>query len=175
MRVGPIELASELSYLNPGVRMAARSLHRSPDSKLCEYKMKERCCPFPLSFIRSFPNFIILPSLLGGVGRDGSRDGFSYSFALFSGLSSAFRYSPNCLVPRPHCTHTTHFLPPLLFLESERESTTQTQRWEAGNKATTKLWEEGGKASVWQNVGRDGPISISIPHFILRRESAHGF
>ena len=111
---------AELSESQFGMAARARSLHRSLDSKLCEYKMKERCCPFPLSFIRSFPNFIILPSLLGGVGRDGPRDGFSYSFALFSGLSSAFRYSPNCLVPRPHCTHTTHFLPPLLFLESER-------------------------------------------------------
>ena len=52
MRVGSIELVSELSYMNPGVRNGRT--HWSSDSKLCEYKMKERCCcPFPLSFARS--------------------------------------------------------------------------------------------------------------------------
>ena len=40
--------------------MAARSLHRSLDSKLCEYKMRERCCPFPLSFAR-FPISLSFP------------------------------------------------------------------------------------------------------------------
>ena len=137
--------------------------------------MRERCCPFPLSFA-PVPQFHY-PSLFVGWSRSRRLSRWLLLFVCCPLFRPLFRFSVLAkLLGASPTLHTHNTLPPpLLFLESERESTTQTQRWEAGNKATTKLWEEGGKASVWQNVGRDGPISISIPHFILRRESAHGF